>query len=190
MKHSMHILAAFIAVFILFGCSKRYVPKPVGYYRIDLPEARYSTLQGDYPYQFEVSDITIVSAHNTTDEKYWIDISYPTLNAKLHCSYKPISHNLRELSVDAEEFVYKHIGKADAIPEQEFANEDDRVYGVLYELKGNTASPLQFYLTDSVRHFFRASLYFDCVPNQDSLAPLVEYIETDTRHLIETFRWR
>ena len=52
------------------------------------------------------------------------------------------------------------------------------------------ASPFQFYLTDSVDHFVRGALYFNVVPNNDSLAPVIDYLKDDMRHMIETFEWK
>ena len=46
--------------------------------------------------------------------------------------------------------VKNHITKADAINEQQFNNIENKVYGILYDLKGNTASAVQFYVTDSI----------------------------------------
>lgn len=170
------------------GCKHRYVPRPRGYYRIAIPEARYSWLSlKDYPYSFALSDNAVVKP--LSDEPYWMDVYYPAFDVRIHCSYKPVSNNLRELSDDAQSFVYKHSGMASAIPEQGYEDREAGVYGVLYELEGNTASPFQFYLTDSVRHFFRGAVYFNCVPQQDSLAPVIRYMNGDVRHLIETFRW-
>ncbi|MBR1929028.1 MAG: gliding motility lipoprotein GldD [Paludibacteraceae bacterium] len=183
-------MCVFIAVFALPSCKQRYIPKPKGYFRIDLPQHQYQHLQGSYPYTFQFSTQAEISERVAPDEKFWIDIIYPSINAKIHCSYKPVEDNLRELSDDAQGFVYKHSNMANSIPEQGFENEVDKVYGVLYELKGNTASPAQFYLTDSTQHFFRAALYFDCIPNSDSLLPVFEYVEQDIRHLIETFKWK
>jgi gliding motility-associated lipoprotein GldD len=80
--------------------------------------------------------------------------------------------------------------KASAIPETEYYNHDNRVYGMLYQMKGNTASPIQFYLTDSTKHFFRAALYFNNIPNQDSLAPVIDYLREDIMMMMETFRWK
>ena len=97
---------------------------------------------------------------------------------------------MRELSADAQDFVFKHAAKASAIPEQEWNNPDERVFGVFYELRGNTASPYQFYLTDSTSRFFRAAVYFNCSPNQDSLAPVISFLGNDVQHLIESFQWQ
>jgi gliding motility-associated lipoprotein GldD len=86
--------------------------------------------------------------------------------------------------------VYLHTIKADAIREQRFENPEQRVYGLLYAISGNVASPTQFVLTDSVRSFFRGALYFDNIPNQDSITPVLEYINNDILILMESFRWK
>ncbi|PIV58809.1 MAG: gliding motility lipoprotein GldD, partial [Bacteroidetes bacterium CG02_land_8_20_14_3_00_31_25] len=52
------------------------------------------------------------------------------------------------------------------------------------------ASNIQFYVTDSIRHFVRGALYFETKPNKDSLAPIINFIEQDVTHLVETLRWK
>lgn len=190
-KRPIRLIFCLLTVLALSGCGKRYVPKPYGFFRVDLPEHRYQSFdETGYPYRFAYSKWAEVRPKTEPDERYWIDIYYPTLDVRLHCSYKPVSGNLRELSADAQDFVFKHAGKASAIPEQGYENEEARVYGVYYELRGNTASPYQFYLTDSARHFFRAAVYFNCIPNTDSLAPVVRYLGEDVRRMMETFEWQ
>ena len=65
-----------------------------------------------------------------------------------------------------------------------------KVFGSLFLLEGNSASPVQFLLTDSASHFLRGALYFDCRPNADSLAPAIDYLRQDVIELMQTFRWR
>ena len=186
-----------LLVLALASCNPPSSPRPRGYWRITLPKQEYVSLQDsaylnvtkDLPYSFSLNSVAKVAPHED-GEKYWIDINYPNFDVCVHCSYKPVTGNLRELGDDAQRFVYNHAGKANAIPEQGFDNPDEKVYGVMYELLGNTASPCQFYLTDSVHHFFRAAVYFNCIPNQDSLAPVRDYIVDDMRHLVETMHWR
>ena len=191
MKRFLSFAMLLMMVGMFSACRRSVVPKPYGYFRIAIPDTAYaySDLKG-YPYQFRLSNNAFVVEHAHEGDRYWIDIQYPTINATIHCSYKPVANNLRALSQDAHEFLYSHSTVASAIPAQEYANDERRVYGLYYELHGNTATPIQFYLTDSVAHFFRASVYCNTVPNQDSLAPIYEYLRQDARVIMESMVWR
>ncbi|MDR0371001.1 MAG: gliding motility lipoprotein GldD [Prevotellaceae bacterium] len=176
---------------ILFAnCGQKSVPKPYGYFRVDLPAPDYRRIDArSLPYTFELNKIAVIIRQEKEGEKYWIDINYPRLNANIHCSYKDIKGNLYELSEESRTMVYRHSVRADGIGEQAYENPPKQVYGMLYELQGNTASSAQFILTDSVKHFFRGALYFNNVPNSDSIAPVLDYIKKDIRYLIESFEW-
>ena len=65
-----------------------------------------------------------------------------------------------------------------------------KVFGILYDLKGNTASAVQFYVTDSLNHYLRGSLYFAAEPDADSLKPVIDFFREDIIHLIETLKWK
>lgn len=180
-----------IAAVGLFGCSRPSVPRSFGYYRIEIPAYSYERVaMKGYPYTYEQSSLAYSDTSLANSEPYWVDIVYPSLNARIHCSYKPIEGNFRQLTDDAVRFVFDHAIKADAIPEQGYTDERHRVWGVYYDLEGNTASPAQFFLTDSVHHFFRGALYYNTIPNADSLAPVNEVLRADIHHLIESFRWQ
>ena len=186
----MRKLVVIIGMIVAFvSCTGVSTPKPYGYYRITVPDTGYVDfgLQ-KYPYTFALSKNAVVQPR--TDEPYWINIYYPSLDATIHCSYKPVRGNLRELTNDALEFVYRNASFANAIPEQEYSHPEAHVYGVLFDLEGNTASSCQFFVTDSTHHFFRASVYCNCPPNADSLAPVYNYLRTDVRRMVETFEWR
>lgn len=176
---------------MLMACQENYSPKPYGYFRVDLPAHSYSKItQQNLPYSFDISSIAKITQSSDFTQKNWIDIDYQTLNAKIHCSYFVVDNNLQELLEDSYRYVYKHVTKADGIIQQVYENPDARVYGILYDLEGNTASSLQFVLTDSIHHFFRAALYFDNKPNADSIAPMNEYIRDDMFRLVESFEWK
>jgi gliding motility-associated lipoprotein GldD len=86
---------------------------------------------------------------------------------------------------------YKHISKANDIKQTLILEPEHHVYGLAYYIKGNdVASPLNFYVTDSVEHFLRASLYFNMAPRNDSLEPVIEGIEKDLQHLVKTLQWK
>lgn len=193
MKHSFILL---LLPLLLWSCAKPAAPKPYGYVRFTMPDTCYTPFSlhhpdnQDYPYNFLLSGNAVVQSRTQKGEHYWINIFYPALNATVHCSYKPVRGNLRELTNDAIEFVYKNASHATSIPEQAYSHPEERVYGVFFDLEGNTASPYQFFLTDSTTHFFRASVYCNCRPNADSLAPIHQYLRQDMIHLIESFQWQ
>ena len=178
---------------LLVSCGKATAPKPYGYYRITVPDTAYVDFDKSYPtypYTFALSRNAVVKPREDVSEPYWINLVYPALDATVHCSYKPVQNNLRELTDDALEFVYRNASFANAIPEQDYMHPEARVYGVLFDLEGNTASSCQFFVTDSTNHFFRASVYCNCPPNADSLAPVYEYLRKDVVKMVESFEWK
>ena len=193
MKRSRLLVISIMTVIITVissGCSND-VPRPRGYFRIELPEKNYVKFDNDsFPYLFDYAYVATLERKATKDEPYWVDVVYPRLNARIYCSYKHVDSNFREVNEDARSFVYKHTIKADDITEQPYVDDSAKVYALLYELKGNTASAIQFVATDSVKHFFRGALYFNNTPNQDSVAPVREYIREDIIRLLESLRWR
>lgn len=176
---------------ILTSCGDAVVPRPRGYYRIELPEPQYEMFDSAAaPYSFEKPVYSVIQPDRDADsEPFWINIFYPRFNCKIHVTYRDIRHNAVDALEDSRKLAYKHTIKADAIGESFYENADNQVYGTLYRIKGNAATPLQFELTDSLSNLFRGSLYFYCKPNKDSLAPVVALIEDDIVHLMETFKW-
>lgn len=185
-------LIIFLSLFLLsVSCNKDYTPKPRGYFRIDLPEKEYKTTPEKLPYVFEFPVYSyLVKNRQAEQELYWINVVFPKFKATLHLSYKTIDNNLEEYLNDSRNFVYKHTVKADAIGETPYLNAEKKVYGILYDIKGDAASNTQFFLTDSTHNFIRGALYFEVHPNKDSLAPVLEFINKDLVHLIETFEWK
>ena len=191
MHFGQKIVPVLLLVMAMVSCGKATAPKPYGYYRITVPDTAYTdfaSLYLRYPYSFALSQNAQVQPR--ADEPYWINIYYPALDATIHCSYKPVQHNLRELTNDALEFVYRNASFANAIPEREYSHPEAQVYGVLFDLEGNTASSCQFFITDSTRNFFRASVYCNCPPNADSLAPVYNYLRKDVIRMVESFEWK
>ncbi len=191
-KNALHIAAVLAVVATCASCSDVVVPRPRGYFRITLPEHEYAAWDSTgFPYSFEKSIYAKAEPDRDDDaEPYWINVYYPEHKARIHLTYRDISNDVDEALEDSRRLAYKHTIKADAIGENYFSDEEKQVYGVLYQIKGNAATPLQFMLTDSTTQMFRGSLYFYCKPNKDSLAPVIDFMEEDVAHLVESFRWR
>ena len=186
-------LFLFFPILILAAsCGGSYVPKPRGYYRIDLPKTEYKVFDTSFPFTFEYPVYAkILRDSSSLSEPYWINIAYKPFHAQLHISYKPIRNNLKTFLEDARTLVNKHIPKANSINQREFVNEKDKVYGLVYDIRGSeAASVCQFYLTDSVSNFVRGALYFNLAPNNDSLSPVIDFLKQDIVKMINTFRWK
>lgn len=186
-----YTLILFIAIIIFTSCNEVYIPKPHGYIRTDLPKKGYKILDSIYPYKFKYPIYSKIEKDSSPKaEKYWSNIVFPEFNAKIYLSYKEIHNNLAELEEDTRKLAYKHSIKADAINSQIWNNSEKKVYGVLYEIKGDVASQIQFFLTDSTSNFIRGAFYFNEKPNKDSLAPALEFLKQDINVIVESFEWK
>ncbi len=175
-----------MAIFTMLACDPEYNPKPKGYFRISTPAADYQAFEEDCPYSFDFNK----SANLELKGPCWYDIKYPNLKATLQLTYKAVKDdNLDTLLADGHRLAYKHTVKADGIDEKLYLNEDKQVYGLLYQLKGDAATNLQFFMTDSTNHFLRGVLYYYASPNADSLKPVNDFMRGEMIHLIETLKW-
>ncbi len=181
----------FFLLIIVCSCRQQETPRPLGYFRIDFPEKQYRICDSTLPYIFEYPTYGVIQQDTSKNaEPHWINIVFPNYNGKLHLSYKKIKGNLAQYIEDSRKLAYKHTIKADAIEETIIKNDSSRVYGIFYNIKGNVASSVQFFLTDSQQNFLRGALYFNAQPNKDSLMPVVNFFKTDVEHFIQTVRWK
>jgi gliding motility-associated lipoprotein GldD len=185
-------ISAISIIYLINSCSNNYTPKPYGYLRFDAPPASYIPLAlGELPYKFMISQYATVEMPPFDSAEFWINIDYQKFDAKIYCSYQTIiPQSLAEHTDECRKLISRTVRQAFAINEKEYENDRNRVYGTLFEIEGETASPIQFMLTDSVSHFFRGSLYFQCDPNVDSLAPCIDYLRNDVIELIQSFEWK
>ena len=181
-----------VFLFIFSSCDERTIttPKQRGYFRIDFPEKSYQRFSGNYPYSFDFPTYATIQLDTARGrEKYWLNVQFPAQKATIHVSYKNVKHDLDQFVDDAHFLVFKHDAKADAIKTQEFHYPEKNVHGLLFDIKGDAASIMQFYITDSVEHFVRGALYFNVPPNKDSLRPSVQFVRDDIIELISSFEW-
>jgi gliding motility-associated lipoprotein GldD len=180
-----------LVMFFIFACQRTHTPKPRGFLRIDFPAKEYVLFDSVCPYTFEYPSYgKIVPDTDYNTEACWINIDFPDFNGKIHISYKEVNQNLNDFIEDSRSLTYKHTIKADAIQETVYTNPELEVHGILYDIKGNAASSIQFYLTDSNAHFLRGALYFNVPPDRDSLAPVISFFREDIIHMVETFAWK
>lgn len=180
---------------VLAACQHADVPtpKPKGYYRIEFPKKQYRAFEQDCPYTFdypayaEITDDTHANAQDC-----WKNIVFKQFNGVLQLTYYQGFDRKRysQLTEDARTLAMKHTIKANSIDQKLINYPNHKVYGIYYAIDGNTASSVQFFLTDSTNNYLRGALYFNEKPQYDSLAPVVKFIKSDIDRMIASFRWR
>jgi gliding motility-associated lipoprotein GldD len=190
--HSI-LVSVFITAFSCGKEEKNYVPKPKGYNRIDLPAHAYRKLVRKHPYMFEFSKYAeVVPDTFPMAEKDWVFINYPAFNANIQLTYKPLNNDpkrLRSFIEDSYKLTTKHQIRASSIQERRVLSQSGKT-AIIFRIEGDVPSPYQFYTTDSTRHFLRGAIYFPTATKNDSLAPVIDYLQKDMIQLLNTLEWR
>jgi gliding motility-associated lipoprotein GldD len=198
------------AMLIFFACgsdknekyNKVKVPDDKSNYKVNVPtentgpapeltKHEYTKYQSNCGFKFDLSklykvnDIEIEKSGSMCYKK--IDLG--KLNGEINFLYLKMQEPLSTYVNYSNDQVDGHKIKANAINDLRIINKKNRVFGTFFELKGDVATPFQFYLTDSTKYFVRGEVLFNCRPNYDSLLPSINYLKTDLLHLIETFEW-
>ncbi len=187
MKTIRHIVYIF-STLLLLSCSEPY-PRPNGYLRITLPERNYEAF--NYcNFSSQKNSASTINPIQKEGTNCWFNLSYPSLKADIHFTYLPVEDNFADLVDHAHKIKDRHNQVASYIPETRFDNPDHNVGGLLFEINGrNAASPINFFLTDSVNHFVLGTLYFNHSPNNDSIQPSINYLKEDIIELMENWEW-
>ena len=187
----MKFILVVCATLFLTACEPEFPPKPRGYFRIDFPRKIYKVVEVPCPYGFSIPEYSVLIPYTQQPDKgCWYNIQFPRYKATIHLTYSAVNNNLVRMTEESHELAYKHTARADAIEEFPVLFPDKKVYGTIYQLQGGTASNVQFYLTDSTRHFLRGALYFNAAPNRDSLAPVLSFLTADIDRMIASFNWK
>jgi gliding motility-associated lipoprotein GldD len=192
MNNKLLLLFILALVMLFSSCGDdEFSPKPKGYFRIDLPNRSYQQYDKDCPFTFEYPKYArVVHDAERTASPCWLNFEFPRFGATIHLTYEELDNNAMNYIKTSWDMVQKHITKASAMNNDEVLDKEHNVYGLVFNIEGNAASPLQFYLTDSTRHFLRGALYFYAVPNKDSIQPVFDFVRSDILHMIQTFRWK
>ena len=199
LKRSVQLFGyLFCSLFVFYACQEvSYTPKPRAYPKIEYPDRIYKPFDQDYcAFTFQYPAYTQVQKDSLFFDESplhpcWFDIYYPAFDSRIYFTYYPIGtyKSFEDLKSDAFELADWHNKKANYIDEYLIDRPDASVHGFAFNIDGPAASPFQFYLTDSVQHFLRGSVYFNTKTQTDSLAPLIEFVKEDALKIIETFEW-
>ncbi len=194
MKISILIFSVCIICFC--SCTQNEVPRQKAYQRFYFPKKSYIPYLSPCNFSFEIPSYSRIESKDSfqnkrlDDDSCWINVDFPEWNGKIHMSYKYYDNQemLTKLLEDSYKLTSKHMVKATYI--RDSVIDTDSLKGLIYSVGGNSASEKQFVLTDYKHHFVRGALYFNSTPNYDSMRPIIDYINLDIYHLIETFKFK
>lgn len=173
------------------GC-QNYTPKPHGYPKIDFPEREYVSFDDGCAYSFNIPIYsTLEKDTHASAEPCWYNLKFPRFGATVYLTYKKLTspEQLDSLSEEAFKMAGEHRKKADAIDEKEIYIKRIESRGIIFELRGPSATPFNFYISDEKNHYLRGSFYFDNHTNTDSVAPVYEFLKEDMMNLINSLEW-
>jgi gliding motility-associated lipoprotein GldD len=204
-----------VCIPVLMSCNQEDpIARPYAYARAVLPPVDPIQFTGDcLPIRFEYNAAAVPvcmdslqlpngGVASASQTARWMNLQYRSMGAQWHLSYHPIAgiryadgkqiarkDALSVLMAETQRMTFKHTLKASGIEEIAIRYPANQVYGMLYVVRGDAASQTQFYVTDSVRHYLRGSLYFGVTPNSDSLEPYSAYLLEDVKRILATLRW-
>ena len=184
------ILLSFASIFFFFACNEYELPKQKGFLRIEFEEPQYKKFQqlnsfSDFYYNASLVQIKFKGDNDLSLNYTDLNLSIDLKHAKI---YNSIDFNNR--MVDFNLILDTHVKKSNGIFLKEYQNKNNNVIGKIYEISGNVASPIQFYLTDSLSNFLRGSLNLNSSAKYDSIYPSIQYIKNDILVLFETINWK
>jgi len=157
------LLALLGVLIIMLACNEPApaLPKPRIYPKVIYPEKKFKQFsESNCPFEMELPvyfEVEKDQGQNEKEAQYtcWLDLYSKELNSYLHLSYIPFKNRTEfdKLVSDAFEMADKHNIKASNRMESLIENKEEKVYGLLFEIDGPVATPLQFFMTDSTQHF-------------------------------------
>lgn len=166
------------------------IPKPPAFLRSELPDHSYKTYLDSCNYSFELSELySVEKAPGDENSQCHRRIQLGPMNGTIYFRYWDMNESLAYYINNANDEVDMHKTKASNIIDKTIMRPEDRVFGTIFRLEGDVATPFQFYLTDSTDHFVYAEVLFNFAPNYDSLLPTLDYLQVDLEKIMETFQW-
>ena len=184
------IISLYLIFFTIFcSCDDGNLPKQRAFLRIEFPEPKYITQKEikspiDFYYNLSAADINVINTKQ-------FSINYPKMNLVVDMSLNKIykaedlENNFRDFSLTLE----THAKKSNGMFIREYEDLNSEVYAKIFELRGDVATPIQFYLTDSISNFIKGSLNLKFKSKYDSIFPTIQYVKNDILVLVESLKW-
>ena len=175
-----NIICSLYFLFTFFSCENNSsLPKQDAYLRIEFNKPNYLTHKSqnskiNFFYNASSSSLNYISART-------INLDYKKLGMSLDLSFDKLNDEteLTNYLRDFNLLLDAHTKRSNGFLIKEFENRNYSTYGKLYEFRGDVASPIQFFLTDSINNFIHGSVNMTVKSKYDLIYPSVQYIKND-----------
>ena len=165
---------------LVFSCENNFnLPKPDAYLRIEFNEPKYLNYEDvnsqiDFYYNSSSSSINQISSKS-------INLNYENLGMSLDLSFNKLSSENEVINyiTDFNLLLDTHTKQSNGFLVKEFENVEYSTFGKIYEFKGDVASPIQFFITDSLNNFIQGVVNKEISSKYDSIYPSIQYIKND-----------
>tara|TARA_B100000073_G_C23700599_1_gene560172 strand:- start:718 stop:1308 length:591 start_codon:yes stop_codon:yes gene_type:complete len=186
-----NIICLLYFLFTFFSCENNSsLPKQDAFLRIEFNEPNYLIYKSqnskiDFLYNASASSLELASETN-------IDLDYKKLGMSLDLSFDKLNDEteLANYLRDFNLLLDAHTKRSNGFLIKEFENRNYLAYGKLYEFRGDVASPIQFFLTDSINNFIHGSLNMTVKSKYDSIYPSVQYVKNDILVFFESINFK
>tara|TARA_S200000501_G_scaffold173112_1_gene163071 strand:+ start:2159 stop:2737 length:579 start_codon:yes stop_codon:yes gene_type:complete len=191
LKSSNKILVLLCLLLFHFSCDEtNYLPREKAFLRLEFEKPIYDTLYSkasnlNFIYNNAYSSLEIIS-----DEK--IVLRYKDIKIDIVLSDVELDNtsSFEQSIQNFYMFLEPHRKKSNQISAKEFTSADNKKFAKVFEMRGPIASPLQFYVTDSINNFLFGSMNLMEKYDYDSIYPSVMYVKNDIFSIIESVNWK
>ena len=183
-----HVITCWVLL-IMSSCQE-YYPKPKAILRPE-DHTLYMTLDTLPFIRFEIDTKAKISPLKNEEKEIWFNLSYTEYGAQLYNTYTTLSSGgLLSATEDFYKLLQRNTQKEE-IHYTLYENKADSIYAHLFISTATAASPIQFFVTDSVKHYFRGALYFvDDTISRETKESYIGVLIGQIRHMLETFKWK
>jgi gliding motility-associated lipoprotein GldD len=186
--HIGRLILVAIALLLVACSSNEAVPKPRGFHRLFFPAHAYQAFDCPLcPFTFEHP--TYGRLVQLRPDSCVFDLVFDSLGCRWHTTVEILSPNygFAQAFEKYRSLIYRHSSKA-RIYEVNSSNANGT--GRFFELYGEVPTSAQFLFSDSTRYTIETSFYFETAQQNDSLAPVIEFIKQDLHHMLQSIRWK
>ena len=190
MKFLHKILFLFGLLLFHFSCDETsYLPREKAFLRLEFEKPMYDTYSSEFSKLNFIFNNAYASFEIVSDKKTVLRYKDIKIDIVLSDIQLENTSSFEESVQNFYMFLEPHRKKSNQISVKEFVSADNKRFAKVFEMRGPVASPLQFYVTDSINNFLFGSMNLTEKSDYDSIYPSIMYVKNDIFSIIESVNW-